>query len=744
MIRLPNCINPRYHGTSNAPAGGRRHCVREFDRRSFLLSAAAVGGALTLGFDLSPDAAARAEAGACEITAWIVIAPDDRVTIRIARSEMGQGVLTALPMLVAEELGCAWDKVRAELVPPEENLRRHRAWGDMSTGGSRSIRTSQEMLRKAGATAREMLVAAAAARWDVAAADCAVANGVIRHTASGRTLRFGEVAAEAVAVAPPKAVRLKEARAWTLIGTPRRRLEIADKVTGQPIYATDVRLRGMLYAALAQCPVFGGALASADDAAVARMPGVRHVIKFDDAVAVVADSWWRAKKALDVLPVVWDAKDNGSATSDTIAATLRDALGAAEAGVGREEGDVAAGLAQAAKTVTADYHVPYLAHATLEPQNCTARVTAAGVEIWVPTQHGESALSVAAKAAGVPQENTVVHKMMLGGGFGRRGIVQDFIPHAVRIAKHVGAPVQTIWSREEDMRHDFYRPTMMARMTAGLDGQGRPQAWHVRLAGPSVIHTMFAGGFFGGVDRQAQEGLTEGMPYDVPHYRADFVERNTAVPVGFWRGVSHTHNCFFKECFVDEMAHAAACDPLAFRLRLIGRHPQAEKFRAVLEAAARQAGWGEPTAAGRFHGIALDTIDGTFIAGVAEISIGADGALVVHRFVCALDPGHVVNPMTVERQVAGGVAFGLAATLYGEIDIRDGRVVQGNFDDYRMPRMAQMPKVETVLVPSGDFWGGVGEPPPVVVAPAVCNAIFAATGRRIRSLPLRNHDLTKI
>jgi isoquinoline 1-oxidoreductase beta subunit len=589
-----------------------------------------------------------------------------------------------------------------------------------------------------------MLIAAAAARWDVAAAECSVANGVISHAPGGRSLRFGEVAAEAAAIARPETGRLKEAREWTLIGTPRARLDIADKVLGRPIYATDVRLPGMLYAALTQCPVFGGKLDSADGAAIVGMPGVRRVITFDDAVAVVADSWWRAKKALDAMPVTWDAKHNGGVTSDTITAALRAGLDAAEAGVGRVDGDIATGLAQAATTITAEYQVPYLAHATLEPQNCTARVTGDAVEIWVPTQHGESALSVAAQSAGVPPQNVTVHKMMLGGGFGRRGIVQDFIPHAVKIARQVGAPVQTIWSREEDMRHDFYRPTMMARMTAGLDSQGRPRAWHVRLAGPSVIHTLFAGGFYGGVDRQAQDGLTDDMPYDVANYRAEFVERNTPVPVGFWRGVSHTHNCFFKECFVDEMAQAAGCDPLDFRRQLLGRHPQAERFRAVLDAAAKQARWGEPTAAGRCHGIALDMMDGTFIAAVAEISVGGDGTLAVHRFCCALDPGHVVNPMTIERQVESGVVFGLAATLYGEIGIRGGRAVQSNFHDYRMPRMAQTPKIETVLVPSGGFWGGIGEPPPVVVAPAVCNAIFAATGRRIRSLPLKNHDLRDI
>jgi isoquinoline 1-oxidoreductase beta subunit len=424
---------------------------------------------------------------------------------------------------------------------------------------------------------------------------------------------------------------------------------------------------------------------------------------------------------------------------------LRAGLDADDAGVGREQGDVTAALARSPTRLTADYHLPYLAHATLEPQNCTAHVVGNQVEVWVPTQHGESALSVTANAAGVPPANVRVHKMMLGGGFGRRGIVQDFIPHAVKIAKRVGVPVQTIWSREQDMRHDYYRPTTMARMTAALDAAGQPHAWHVRLSGNSIIHTLFAGGLFGGgVDHQAQEGFTADMPYDVPNYRVDFVERNAHVPVGFWRGVSHTQNCFFKESFIDEMAHAACHDPYQYRRRLIGRHLHARRFLAVLDAAAQKARWAEPAPAGMFRGIAVEQVDEAFIAAVAELSIDGSGALKVHRFVCAIDCGHVVNPMTVERQIESGVAFGLAATLYGAIDIKDGAVVQGNFDDYPMLRMAGMPKVETVLVPSGGFWGGVGEPPSAIVAPALCNAIFAATGRRIRSLPLRSQDLRKI
>jgi isoquinoline 1-oxidoreductase beta subunit len=717
----------------------------QFDRRSFLTSAVVAGGALTLGFDIPFGRTARAEDGPPEITAWIVIAPDDRVTIRIARSEMGQGITTALPMLVAEELGCDWGNVRSEFVAPEENLRRGRAWGDMSTGGSRSVRTSQDFLRKAGATARAMLIAAAAARWNVPAHECAARNGVIIHAPSRRTLRFGEVAESAVAVTPPKNVRLKAPNEWSLIGTPRKRLDVADKVSGKPIYAIDVRLPDMLFAALAQCPVFKGKLKDVDETKIAGMRGVRRVIRFDDAVAVVADGWWQASKALDALAVTWDAGNNGAVTSDSIAALLRAGLDSSDAGVGREQGDAVTRLAQSPSRLSAEYHLPYLAHATLEPQNCTARVVGDQVEIWVPTQHGESAIAVAAAAAGVPPRNVKVHKMMLGGGFGRRGIVQDFIPHAVKIARQVGRPVQTIWSREEDIRHDYYRPTMMARMMASLDADGLPQAWHVRLAGNSIIHTLFSGGFLGGgIDRHAQEGFTDDMPYDVANFRVDFVERNAHVPVGFWRGVSHTQNCFFKECFIDEMAHAAGDDPYRFRRRLIGQHPQADKFRAVLDAVAKAAGWGAPAPAGHYRGMALEQVDNAYMGAVAEVSVGADGALKVHRFVCAIDCGHVVNPMTVEMQIASGVAFGLTAALYGEITIRDGRVSESNFHDYGMLRLADMPKVETVLVPSGGFWGGVGEPPSAIVAPAVCNAIFAATGQRIRSLPLKNHDLRRI
>ncbi len=716
---------------------------RGIDRREFLVSVAAAAGGLALGFDLPIGSSTEAAAGAPEITAWIVIHPDDTVIIRVARSEMGQGTLTALPMLVAEELECDWSKVRTEFPRPDENLRRNRVWGDFSTGGSRSIRNSQEPLRKAGATAREMLIAAAAAQWGVAASECRAANSVITHRPSGRTVTFGQVAAAAAKIAPPKDVALKDSKDWRLIGQPTRRLDVADKVTGKPIYGIDVRVPGMLHAALAQCPVFKGTLKSVDESTIAGMKGVRQVVKLKDAVAVVADNWWQAKKALDALMIEWDTGESGQVSSDSIRDFLLGGLTASNAGIGRTQGNIGEGFAGAVTRVDADYFVPFLAHATLEPQNCTAHVTGDRAEIWAPTQNGEAALASAAHALGIPPRNVTVHKTMLGGGFGRRGVTQDFVPPAVLIAREVGRPVKVVWSREEDTGHDYYRPVAMARMSAGLDATGMPAAWHVRMTGNSIWSTLMPMTVRDGVDRQFQEGFLADMPYDIPNYLADYAIRNTHVPVGFWRCVNHTQNCFFKESFVDEMAHAAGIDPLEYRRRLIGTHRNAGKFLGVLNAAAERAGWGTPPPPQTFRGIALNEAYNTFVAAVAEVSVAADGAVRMPRIVVALDPGTVVNPLTAEMQTESAVVFGLTAALYGEITIKDGRVEQSNFNDYRMLRLAEMPRVDTVLMPSGGFWGGCGEPPVAVVAPALCNAIFAATGKRIRSLPLKNHDLRR-
>ncbi len=710
--------------------------IAPISRRSLLGSVAALGGSLALGFKIpfGPRPARASNAGA-EITAWIVVADDNSITIRVAKSEMGQGVLTALPMLVAEELECDWNKVRAEYVAPEENVRRRRAWGDMSTGASRSVRNSQQALRTAGAVAREMLIGAAATQWDVHSSECRARNSVITHLPSGRTLRFGEIAAAAARAPLPQQIKLKDPSEWTLIGTPRKRLGAIAKVRGEPIYGIDVRLPDMLYAALVHSPVFGGKVRSLDDSKVAGMQGVRKVVPLDDAVAVIADDWWRARKAVQALDITWDEGENGKVTSESIKEYLRTGLRADGAGVGRKDGDVAAALAQIDRQIEAVYEVPFLAHATMEPQNATAHVRGNHVEIWVPTQNGEAALTAAAAAAGVAPGNVVVHKTMLGCGFGRRGLTQDFVSVAVAIAKHVAQPVKVLWTREEDMRHDFYRPMAMARMRAGLDAAGEPIAWHVRLTGPSVLAMVPPGH----VDKHFQEGFLDDMPYDVPNYLVDYAVRRTHVPVGFWRCVNHTQNCFFKECFIDELAHAANEDPYQYRRKLLRHHPRADKFIAVLDAVAEKAGWETPPHDGSHRGIALNEVNGTYTAAVIEASVRDE--LRVHRVVTAIDCGFVVNPLTVQSQVEGATVFALTAAIHGEISINDGRVEQSNFDDYPMLRLAQMPKVETLIVPSGGAWTGVGEPPVAVVAPALCNAIFSATGKRIRSLPLRKHAL---
>ena len=717
-------------------------------RRSFLISAAAIGGGMALGFALPLGAGtARAADGSPEINAWIVIRPDDTVVIRVAHSEMGQGSFTALPMLVAEELECDWRKVKPEYVPPAENLKRNRAWGDMSTNASRAISGSQEHLRRAGATAREMLVAAAAARWNVAASECRAADSRITHVATGRVVTFGEVAAAAAAVPPPSRVKLKDPKDWKLIGTAQKRFEIADKITGQPIYGIDVRLPNMLYAAIRQCPVFKGALRAVDDAGIAGMKGVRRVVRLPDAVAVVAESWWQAKRALEALPVTWDEGAFGSVSSDMLRESLRQGLAATDAGIGRQDGDVASALAKAAKLIEAEYAVPFLAHATLEPQNCTAHVTrdvtrhASGdrVEVWAPTQDGETALATAADAAGVPHGNVVVHTMMLGGGFGRRGTIQDFVRQAVLVAKEVDAPVKLVWTREEDTGHDFYRPMAMARLTAGLDATGMPTAWKIRIAGQSILASVIPE-MMGGTDRNFLQALLDDMPYLVPNYLVELAMISTHVPVGVWRSVNHSQNAFFKESFIDEMAHAGGNDPYLFRRSLLARKP---RHLAVLDAAAQRAGWQAAAPPDRFRGIALNEACDSICAHVVEISLREHGQLHIDRVVVALDCGFVVNPQAVELQIQSGVVFALTAALYGEIRVKDGRIEQSNFNDCPVLRLAEMPRVETVLVPSGETWGGVGEPPVPPLAPALCNAIFAATGRRVRSLPLKDHDLRR-
>jgi len=712
------------------------------DRRSFFIGAGALGGGLALGVAIPGRAwPPRGAGGPSEINCWLLIAPDDTVTIRIARAEMGQGVVTGLALLVAEELGCDWAKVRTEFVAPAENLRRNNIWGDLSTGASRSIASSQEYLLRAGATAREMLIAAAAARWNVPAAQCRASNSVITHGQSGRTTTFGAVADAAAKIAPPEDVALKDPSDWVLAGKPHGRLDVYEKVTARTIYAADVRLPGMLHAAIVQCPVFKGTLKSVDEASIAGMPGVRRVVRMPDAVAVVADSWWRAKRAAEALRIEWDDRGNSAVSSATIAEYIRGGLEASSAQIARSDGDVTAALARAARRIEADYAVPFLAHATMEPQTCTAHVRRDAVEIWVPTQDAMTALATAAVAADVTNDKVTVHTMMLGGGFGRRSAVQEFITQAVLIAKEVDAPVKLLWTREQDIAHDLYRPSGMARLTAGLDADGMPIALAVRLAGPSFVAALIPGVGPGFLDRSFVSGLADPdeMPYAVPNYRVEYVVRQSTVPVGVWRSINYSQNIFYRECFIDEMAHAAGIDPYLYRRRLLRDSP---KDLAVLDAAAAKAGWNVAAPAGVYRGIALNDSCDSYCAQVVELSI-TDGRVRVHRVVSAIDCGHVVNPLSIEMQTESAVVYALTAALHGEITIKGGAAQQANFDDYPMLRMADVPKVETVIVPSGDFWGGVGETAVPPLAPALCNAVFAATGRRIRALPLKNHDLRR-
>jgi isoquinoline 1-oxidoreductase subunit beta len=712
----------------------------EVDRRSFLVGASAAGGGFALGIAVPfGPVPVRAADGSPEINCWVVIAPDNTVTIRVARSEMGQGALTGLAMLVAEELECDWTKVRTEFVSPVENLERNRTWGDLATGASRSIASSESALRQAGAAAREMLIAAAAARWNVSPAQCTARNSMVTHAESGRTVTFGAVAEDAAKMTAPANVELKKPSDWKLAGTPRRRLDVLDKITAQTVYAIDVRLPDMLYAAIVQCPVFQGELKSVDESSIAGMKGVRRIVRMPDAVAVVADSWWRAKRAAETLRVTWDDRGNGQVSTETIAAFVRQGLDATEAQVGRANGDFAASLAGAVRRIAADYMVPFLAHATMEPQTCTAHVKPDGVEIWLPTQDPSTALATAALAAGVPDEKVVMHRMMLGGGFGRRAPIQEYVRQAILIAKEVEHPVKLVWTREEDIKHDLYRPFGMARLVAGLDAEGMPIAWSIRLAGPSFVDTIVPGFGASFIDRSFLSGLDTEMPYDVPNYLVDYVVRGVPVPLGVWRAINYTQNAFYKECFIDEMAHAAGIDPYHYRRRLLRNSP---KNLAVLDAAANKADWGSALPPGVFRGIALNEACGSYCAQVVEASI-EDGRVRVHRVVSAIDSGHVVNPLSVEMQTQGAVVYALTAALHGKITIKDGAAEQSNFDDYEMLRIADAPRVETVIVPSGGFWGGVGEPPVPPLAPALCNAVFAATGKPIRSLPLRDHDFRK-
>ena len=714
-------------------------------RREFLRQSAAIGGGLAVGY--GPLGAFAQNAGAAaEVTAWVLIRPDDAIIIRYARAEMGQGSMTSAPMLVAEELECDWRRVKIEYVSPNANVKRKRACGDMASVGSRTIRFSQEYLRKAGATAREMLIAAAAKQWGVPASECSAANSFVTHGPSKRRVSYGKVADAASKLEPPKDVKLKDPKDWKLIGKPVKRFDIPDTVMGKQRYGIDVQLPGMLYAAIAQCPVFGGKVKSFDAARVNGRRGIVKVVSLETFVAVIADNWWRAKEALRDVAVEWDVGANGNASSTTIMDFYRAGLDAqTDIAISRKDGDFDQAFGAAAKKLEAEYFTPYLAHSTMEPQNCTALIKDGRVDVWVPTQNAEASLAVAAATAGVPLENVEVHQVQLGGGFGRRGGGQDFVRQGVAIAKAMeGTPVKMLWTREEDTQHDFYRPASLIRMKAALDDSGNPTAWYSRVASTSIISTLVHLPLkpplapAEGVDPQAVASLTD-LPHAIPNVRIEYAQRNAHVPVGFWRTVGHSQNPFVRESFMDELASAAGKDPYEYRRALLAKSP---RDLGVLEATAKAAGWGKPLPAGVFRGIAQTEAYGSYTSAVVELSVDKNGEVGIRRLVLGVDPGYVVNPDNVVAQMQGSAVFMLTAMFWGEITIRDGRAEQSNFHDYRMMRLREMPKVEVVLAPSGGFWGGVGEPGQASIAPAVCNAIFAATGKRIRSLPLKNHGLT--
>ena len=737
-------------------------------RRAFIATSSASAGGLMLGFhaplslaqaqaQAQTSTSTSASAGNTEINCWVLVQPDDSVVVRIARSEMGQGTLTGLAQLVAEELQCDWAKVRTEYPTPGQNLARNRVWGNFSTGGSRGVRESHDYVRKGGATARLMLVQAAADDWGVPAAECSTPGGsVIRHANSGKTTTYGAVAAAAAKLKAPAEVALRDPKTWTIAGKPLPRLDTVDKTTGAQIYGMDLQLPGMLNAAIRDCPVVGGKVRTFDAVPVLRRPGVKAVVPVgDSAVVVVADTFWRAKTALDALNIVWDEGPNAKLSSADIAAQLKSGLDAADAIVGAEAGKPREALAGAARTLEAVYSYPYQHHATMEVMNATAKFTpAAGgqparCEVWTPTQNGEAALAAAAEAAGLPPAQCEVYKIHLGGGFGRRGAT-DWVRQAVEVAKALpGVPIKLLWTREEDMQHGFYHPVTQCKLRAALDDKGQLSALHMRISGQSILAGLFPQNMQNGKDPVVFQGLNLGgaegaLGYAIPNLLIDHAMRNPPVRPGFWRGVNLNHNAIYLECFIDEIAHATSQDPLALRQHLLAASP---KHLAVLNAVAQRAGWGTPAAAinGQpvHRGLAQIMGFGSYVAACAEVSVSADGVLTVHRIVAATDSGHAVNPQQIAAQVEGSFAYGLSAALYGECTLQDGRFQQTNFHNYPALLMAQMPQVETIVMPSGGFWGGVGEPTIAVAAPAVLNAIFAATGQRIRKLPIKGQNLKR-
>jgi isoquinoline 1-oxidoreductase beta subunit len=700
------------------------------DRREFLEITGTAGAALVLAFSLPGCARERGPSAApTPLNAWLRIGDDETILIIVDRSEMGQGVTTSLPMLLADELEADWSKVRIEFAPAAQEYV-NPLFGMQGTGGSTSVRAAWMPLRKAGAAAREMLIAAAAQQWQVDRGECRAEQGAVVHPPSRRRVSYGRLVATAATLPVPEDPPLKDPTDWKIIGTRAARLDTPPKVDGTAEFGIDVKVPGMLVAVVARCPVFGGKVKSFDATKAQAVPGVRNVVQVSSGIAVVGDGYWPALKGREALEIQWDEGPNARVSSQGIARLFAQ-RSARPGAVARHDGSPDAALSTATARLEAVYEAPFLAHACMEPMNCTAHVRADGVDIWSPTQFQTGAQQLGAGIGGVTPDKVRVHTTYLGGGFGRR-FELDFIQEALEASKAVNAPVKVIWSREDDIRHEYYRPASCHRLRAGLGTDGRPVAWTHRLVAPSIMARVFPNTVQNGLDQETVEGAVA-MPYGIPNVHVDYVLTDTGIPVGFWRSVNNSFNAFVVESFIDELAHAAQHDPFEYRRALLADAP---RHRAALELAASKAGWGSPAAAGRARGIAVHKSFESFVAQVAEVSVAQDGTVKVHRVVCAVDCGPVVNPSIVDAQMESGIVYGLTAALYGEITIAGGRVVQSNFHDYPMLQVAEMPKVEVYIVPSTDAQGGVGEPGTPPIAPAVCNAIFAATGKRIRKLPI--------
>ena len=713
-----------------------RSLAAGLSRRGFLKAGAAAGGGLLIGIAL-PGLLAEAEAAgkaAAEFTpnAFVRVGSDGRITLVMNQVEMGQGTYTSMPMLIAEELEVPLEQVTLEHAPPDNKLYANPLLGLQITGGSTSVRAFWVPLRQAGASARSMLVSAAAQHWKVDPASCHAERGEVIHTASGRKLKYGALADAAAKLPLPDKVALKDPKDFKLIGTPAKRLDTPGKLNGKAQFGIDTRLPGMKIATVAACPVFGGKVVKYDEAKARTVKGVHQVVALDNAVAVVADHMWAAKQGLAALDIQWDEGPNAKLKTDDIVALMAQAAEQPGA-VAKNEGDVAKATAAAPTRVDAVYQAPFLAHATMEPMNCTVHVRKDGCDIWTGTQVITVAQLVASKITGLPLEKVQVHNHLLGGGFGRR-LEVDFVIQAVQIAKQVDGPVKVVWTREEDVQHDMYRPYYYDKLSAALDDKGMPVAWSHRIVGSSIMSRFVPGSVKPGEpDPDAVEGAAETI-YDIPNRHVDYVRNEPpGIPTAFWRGVGPTHNIYVVESFIDELANKAGKDPLEYRRALLGKSPRA---LAVLNLAAEKAGWGKPMAAGSGRGVSVQYAFGSYVSQVAEVAVDKDGGVRVQRVVCAVDCGYTINPDTVRAQMEGGIIFGITAALYGQITLENGRVQQSNFHNYQMLRINQAPLVEVYLVPSAEAPGGIGEPGTAALAPAVLNAVHAATGKRLRKLPI--------